>query len=299
MNELRGFSITDADESRVIDSLALETNGIICVGEDNIDDISFSNEYIYNEDSQGYALNTAYPNQVSFTLKFKILRRGAHAANTIMDLRSFFDQSGKSFYITRNVIGFRNEFVVDSISTSHLSEDNNYIQFEFTGSYIGDFQNYRVRRKRTTFNGESPEFEFPHYFEAPEPSTIISDLIEGNMIKVINNNTGKILGLTYTFMVKDEFNKFKIENITFDERIVVNYQFLKGDKIVIDTESDEPSFIVLRNGERISLLKMVDFSVSSVPTLYSGDNRIRIDLFQDGAGVDGYNIYAEYWNRAV
>lgn len=293
----RGWKISDGN--RTIDSLLIEKTGIICVGEDNIDDVAFSNEYVYNEDSQSYSLNVAYPNQVTFTLRFKITRWGNSAMETLIDLRSFFDQAGKEFTIERAVTGFPNRFVVDSIMTSHLREDGNYLEFELAASYVGEFQNYEAKRIRITFNGHEPKFKFTHTFDAPEPSTIFSELIIGHMIKILPNNSGRIIGLTYTFEVIDRFNQFIIENLTFGEKMVVNYQFETDDVITIDTESDEPRLLVRRAGVYTNLIRMVDFSVSTIPVLYVGDNRIRIDLFQDGEGVNRTEVYAEYWNRVV
>lgn len=294
---VRGWTITDG--SRTIDSLEIEKTGIICIGEDNIDDVAFSNEYVYNEDTQSYTLNVSYPNQVVFGLRFAITRFGTEAMNTIIDLRSFFDQSGKEFTIIRNVTGFPNTFVVDRIVTGHLNDTGNFLEFEVSGSYVGNFQNYEARRQRITFNGHEPVFHFTHTFDAPEPSTILSDLVLGYMIKELPNNSGRITGLIYTFEVIDRFNQFIIENLTFNEKMVVNYQFEEGDVIIIDTESEEPSFTLNRAGVITNLIRMVDFSVSSIPILYQGVNRIRIDLFQDGVGVERTEIYAEYWDRVV
>lgn len=293
----RGWTISDGE--RTIESLLIEKAGIICTGEDNIDDVSFSNDYIYNEDSQSYELNTSHPNQVTFTLTFTITRWGEEASDTLVDLRSFFDQAGRRFTIIRNVTGFPNTFAVDTIQTSHLTEEGHYMEFVVSGSYIGEFQNYEAVRRRITFNGHDPAFHFTHIFKAPEPSTILSELVVGHIIKVVPNNSGKTIGLVYTVIVEERFNQFIIENLTFGEKMVVNYQFEIDDVITIDTEADEPYFGVSRAGEKINLIRMVDFSQSSIPLLYSGDNRIRIDTFQDGEGVEPGVVYAEYWNRVV
>lgn len=295
--ETRGFQISNG--VKTFDSIALEKRGIVCTDEPNIDARSFANEFLYNDDAQTYSLNQSVPNQQTFTLKFELAIFGPEATETMNQLIAFFDAIGQEFTIRRNATKFPNTFVVDSFSGDRRAKGS-LIPFEVTASYVGDFRDYEVRRKRVIFNGDQELFEFDHYFKDPEPSTIFDEAIRGQFIQDLNTNTGKTQGVVYNFRPLEPFDEIKITNQTTNEIFRVNnYNFIVGDEIIFDTELDEPEFTLIRNQDRTNLLEYVDFTVSSLPILHPGNNEIRIDLYRDGVGIDNVLTYALFWERVI
>lgn len=292
----RGWKISNG--SREIDSLTIENTGIACVAEDNIDDLSFSNEFIYNDDTQSYYLSTAKPNQVTFTLSFLLSNYGVQGAADLESLKTFFDQAGAEFTIVRNINKFPNTFVVNSISTSHYTNGNALMGFEVSASYVGDFRQYLSEHVKVAFNGEENAFQFDHYFEAPEPSTIFGTYKNQEYIRDLDNNTGKVEGLIYEVEVVDEIDTLRITNLTYEEQLAIKYDFKQGDMITLDTELDEPEFTLLRGTTTINLLPYIDFSVSSMPVLYVGIQSIRMDLIANGVTVGYSKAFATYWRRS-
>jgi len=292
---LRGWIINDG--TTVMNSLVVEKSGIICIGEDNIDDKSFNNEYIYNEDTRSYSLNASVPNQVSFTLKFRITTWGENASKMLVDLKNFFDQVGKEFIFTRNINNFPNTFVVDAIMASHISNQGEYIGFEVACSYVGEFKDYIAVRRKIIFNGDERLFEFEHEFVAPEPSTEFSKRVDDNFIENLNNDTGKSAGLIYTINPLEPIDSIKITNLTTNEVFKIDSEFDTPDQIILDTEADEPTFILNRNGALINLLLNVDFSVSTIPMLSLGDNLIRVDMTYRNLGKSKVDLIVEYWDK--
>ena len=293
----RGWEISEG--TKTIKSLDLEKTGIVCTDEPNIDNKSFNNEFIYNEDSQSYSLNTSRPNQVQFTLKFEITKFGIKASNAIEDLKSYFDKPGLEFTIIRNVNKFPNTFVIDSIDTSHYTSKGEWAGFEVSGSYVGEYRDYAQIREKVIFTGEIPMFEFPHSFSDPEPSTMFDEQIPGDFIKTLTNDTGRLEGLIYHIEILEPIDSIKITNQTMGDVFKIDYPFSLEDEVTFNTELDEPEIMINSDGELINLLTFIDFSVSVLPMLYSGDNEIRIDLYYEGQGKEGAKIWAEYWNRGV
>lgn len=295
-DEVRGFTISDG--LRTFDSIALEKRGIVCTDEPNIDARSFSNEYIYNDDTQSYTLSQSHPNQATFTLQFALAIFGPDATEAMNELIAFFDSVGHEYTITRNATKYPNTFVVDSFSGNRRAKGE-LVPFEVTCSYVGDFRDYEVRRKRVIFNGDQELFKFDHYFKSPEPSTVFDEAIRGKFIQDLVNNTGKIEGIYYYFKPLVPFDVIQITNQTNNEIFRINYEFEVGDEIIFDTELDEPTFTLTRGSDTINLLMEVDFTVSTLPMLNPGSNVIRMDFFSNGVGIDDVLAYAAYWERVI
>lgn len=297
MGLTRGFiiweNIDEYPDSRKINSLELEDKGYYCLNEENIDNKSFSNEYIYDEYTDSHSLNKSTSNQHQFTLTFALAGVGDDVAAKVNNLRQFFNKTGHEFTIARNMNNIPNKFVVDSIETSHIGSSDGYLGFSVSCTYVGIIKNYELYWE-TERVGSSLEnrFKFDAFFETPEPQVEFSELIKDtNQAIIINSELPNITGYKLKFKVLENFSNLTVSNVLKNDILKINYDFILNDIIEIDTYSEIPTMTLTRGGTRLSLVEFIDYQVSNLPMLYSGANSL---FFIGGNIVGNIDIEVSY-----
>lgn len=116
------------------------------------------------------------------------------------------------------------------------------------------------------------EVEFPLAFDSPIPfSSYISDYVAQ-----INNVADSDTGLTFTVKFKTASSFLTIINTATGEYITLNFNFIVGDKVIINTGLRQKSIKLFRNGTEYNLFARLDIN-STLFQLHKGKNYISYD----------------------
>ena len=112
-------------------------------------------------------------------------------------------------------------------------------------------------------------FEFPFSINENEPIPISE--IELDKITNIYNNSESETGLIIEIEVLDTINKIAIGNTLTGESMILNYNFIADDKIIIDTNKGQKSITLIRNNIKYNLFTAIQKG-SKFFQLAMGDN---------------------------
>lgn len=133
-------------------------------------------------------------------------------------------------------------------------------------------------------------FEFPFAINVPgiEFSTVNNSKIT-NIFNDSENETGVII----TIDVLDSMSKIQIKGTSTGETFTLNYDFVKNDRITIDTNKGKKSVSLLRNATTINLFSAVEKG-SAFFQLDTGDNFFSY-LIDDGTNDGAVQIFFKHY----
>lgn len=133
-------------------------------------------------------------------------------------------------------------------------------------------------------------FEFPFAINVPgiEFSTVNNSKIT-NIFNDSENETGVII----TIYVLDSMSKIQIKGTSTGETFTLNYDFVKNDRITIDTNKGKKSVSLLRNATTINLFSAVEKG-SAFFQLDTGDNFFSY-LIDDGTNDGAVQIFFKHY----
>ena len=147
-----------------------------------------------------------------------------------------------------------------------------------------------------------PHFEFPFSFGAnnatidPDSSTddaIIFSELEANKITNIFNSSSSKTGMIIEISIIGSINKIQIRNTKTGEDFVLNYNFLSGDKVIINTNKGEKTVTLIRNGISSNIFGSIQRE-SVFFQLNTGDNFFGY-LIDDGDNDDDVYILFKHY----
>lgn len=130
---------------------------------------------------------------------------------------------------------------------------------------------YLTRASETTFSGVEPLFEFPL-----ENDSLVASMIEfGTIIfdteRCIHYDGDSDIGISIHLHVIGDVSNLIILNSTYNEKMVINTDFVAGDNIIINSQIGNKSITLLRDGQTHNILNYVEKG-SKWFTLRKGDN---------------------------
>lgn len=159
------------------------------------------------------------------------------------------------------------------------------ISIECPDPYFKDLEQILVSISKTL-----GKFTFPFFINKDEPipfSTIELNKIT-NVINESESKTGLIIDTTFTGLV----NKLEIRNVDSGENFIIDYNFQKNDRLVVDCNDGSKSVILTRNAIQYNLFPYVR-SESTFFQLNTGDNNFSF-LADDGTNDMLVNINFKY-----
>lgn len=111
------------------------------------------------------------------------------------------------------------------------------------------------------------KFKFPFSIENPIPFSTI----DSSKITDVYNNSETTTGVIIEVDVQGEVNSFQIRNTETGEKIGLTYQFIKHDKIIINTNKTEKSINLRRDGVESNIFTAIQKD-STFFQLSIGDN---------------------------
>lgn len=135
-------------------------------------------------------------------------------------------------------------------------------------------------------SNESALFTFPFSIDEPIP---FSSYSAHNVTEIYAETE---TGIKIEVDILDSVNKIEIMNATTGDFMLLTYQFVTDDVILISTNSGEKSVILARNGERINLFTALDIN-SHFLSLATGVNRFEFAV-DDGTKDDDVAITFTY-----
>lgn len=96
-------------------------------------------------------------------------------------------------------------------------------------------------------------FEFP--FSISEP-TVISEIADTPLCQIINDGDIET-GFIITMNIQKTISSLTLYNTTKQESFGVNYSFLAGDQLTINTKAGEKSVTLLREGQETNMLNYI------------------------------------------
>lgn len=144
-------------------------------------------------------------------------------------------------------------------------------------------------------------FEFPFTFGsngAKESDSNTDDAIpfseiELNKITNVYNNSESETGVIIEIEILNNVNKIAIGNTQTGESMILEYEFLADDRIIIDTNKGQKSITLIRNGIRSNLFTAIQKGTKFFQ-LSQGDNFFTY-LADDGASDTSINIVFKHY----
>lgn len=134
-------------------------------------------------------------------------------------------------------------------------------------------------------------FEFPFAINITDP--VEFSTIDTSKITRVDNNSESETGLIIDIDVLNNCNKIQINNISTGELFILNYAFLEGDKITIDTNKGSKSVSLIRNATKINLFGALAKN-SKFFQLNIGDNYFSY-LVDNGTNEDAIHIIFKHY----
>ena len=139
-----------------------------------------------------------------------------------------------------------------------------------------------------------PEFVFPFSINIGEP-VIISSYVDAGTLNVFNSSESET-GAMIEIDAKSAFSSIEIKNIATGDDFELDYSFLAGDKILINTNKGQKSVTLIRNGVLTNIFSALQQG-SVFLQLFPGNNTF--SYLVDNAANSGdvlitfryYNIY--------
>lgn len=137
--------------------------------------------------------------------------------------------------------------------------------------------------KTQAITGVASLFTFPFAINAGEP-VAFSEYAGNSGIPVMNASDTET-GVSIKVVCITDLLTFTISNLTTNESMTLNYGFLSGDVVTIDTNRGQKSVRLLRDGQNTNLFSALDMPESKFLQLASGQNLFTCSV--DGGTSDG------------
>ncbi len=136
-------------------------------------------------------------------------------------------------------------------------------------------------------------FTFPFTINESDPIPISS--YDADATATVVNKTATPTGVIIEMDFQGAVNKITVQNTDTAEHITLNYNFIEGDRVTINTNPGEKSVRLTRNGETASIFSAVELG-SVFFQLAAGSNSFGYAA-DDGLSNGNVYIFFRFWNQ--